>query len=87
MYLLTPLNNSNIHNINEFNANVFHNPASEMINVQFDNKSNEKVMIMVDITGKIIESRYRTTQFEIQVDDLKSGNYIICYDQRTKDFG
>ncbi len=71
--------NSSVHNINEFNAIVFPNPASEMINVQFDNKSNEKVtMIMVDITGKIIESRYtRTNRFEIQVDDLKSGNYII----------
>jgi len=71
-----PLSNSNL--------SVFPNPAQDYIFVKSKSMENETIRIF-DITGKLVKEK-QTLGFEIQIDinDLKSGVYLVKMGQQSE---
>jgi hypothetical protein len=66
----------------KINFNVFPNPSTDFVNVEFEAKNSEYIVSVIDITGKIVKSNsYNNlsgaTTVKVDLNDLKSGNYLI----------
>jgi hypothetical protein len=66
------------------------NPASDMIDVQFDNTYSilENTLQIIDLTGRVLYERTVNTSqgintFEISVENLPSGNYTLVIGNET----
>jgi len=63
---------NNINEVKKTNYNIFPNPTNGLIKIETSEKI-EKIIVL-DITGKILKI---TNEVEIDLSDLKSGNYIL----------
>jgi hypothetical protein len=64
------------------NFEVFPNPTTEFINVNFEAKNADYEVTIFDVNGKIVKSEkinnlIGSTSYRVSLEDLKSGNYLI----------
>lgn len=68
----------------EFKANVFPNPVVETIQIEFDNTSDNRMLILIDLLGnKLKEQQALEKQNAVNVRDLKSGTYLLQIKEGT----
>lgn len=62
----------------EFKANVFPNPAVETIQIEFENISDKREMVLIDLNGnRLKQQQAQEKQNSLNVSDLKSGTYLL----------
>jgi Secretion system C-terminal sorting domain/Carboxypeptidase regulatory-like domain len=62
----------------EFKANVFPNPVVEILQVEFENVSVDREMVLIDLNGSKLKQQGATeTQCTLNVADLSSGTYLL----------
>ncbi|GCC52767.1 hypothetical protein SanaruYs_30060 [Chryseotalea sanaruensis] len=62
----------------EFKANVFPNPVVETIQIEFEDVSNKREMVLLDFNGnRLKQQQAPEKQNALNVNDLKSGTYLL----------
>lgn len=62
----------------DFKANVFPNPVVETIQIEFDNVSDNRELVLIDLLGnKLKQQQAPEKQNAVHVSDLKSGTYLL----------
>lgn len=68
----------------EFKANVYPNPVVETIQIEFENVSNNREMVLIDLNGsRLKQQRASEKQNVLNVNDLKSGAYLLQIKEGT----
>jgi len=65
-----------VFNLSQINVEVFPNPASELINIQYDDQSSFNFSL-IDLQGKVLIEREIKQSQQIQLDGIPSGTYLI----------
>ena len=64
---------------NEFEVKIYPNPVNDLLRVEFENASDLKEIIIVDVLGRRIPFEYdvNVNAVQIRFDDLAKGNYFL----------
>ncbi len=69
----------------EWNISIYPNPATNYVNVDWDNKSiNYLKYTLLDVNGKIILQGQNTENLRINVEAISSGNYFLHLNSNNK---
>jgi hypothetical protein len=77
---ITLIDNTGINELlTESNVSLYPNPATNLLNIKFENYGNELIeMEIIDLTGKIVKQEQLTdNQSIINLEDLQRGIYFI----------
>lgn len=70
-------NVNNEHLVSTKNVNVYPNPSSSFITVDFDNHNSPFDVRITDVSGKVIFTKNLLTDKRIDISELPIGNYIL----------
>lgn len=69
------------------NMEVYPNPASEVVNVNFEGKGGDYTVNITDMTGRVVSTQVVSangaTSVAVPVSELKAGNYLISVANAT----
>lgn len=69
--------NTGISEITFESLSIYPNPASEVLNVEFNTESEEVSVSILDLSGRVIATENGSTSVSFQVGELASGSYLV----------
>lgn len=70
-------NNSGIAEVTFESLSIYPNPASEVLNVEFNTEANDVSVSIMDLSGRVLATENGSTSVSFQVGELASGSYLV----------